>query len=526
MNQNQATRKRILVAEPLGQEGLSILQERAEVDVRLHLPPAEILSLIPDYDALIVRSGIKVNAALLEAGRRLAVVGRAGVGVDNIDVEAATRCGIAVVNAPTTNIVAAAEQAIALMFALARKIPQADRSVRSREWKREQFVGIELVGKRLGLVGLGRVGSEVARRAIGLGMQVVSFDPYVSNERAAQLQVRMVSLEELLASSDFISLHTPMTRETKRLIGAHEFELMKPGARLINAARGALVDEVALLQALNSGKLAGAGLDVFDSEPPDNTLLLENERVVLTPHIGGSTQEASVRVSLEIAGEVLAVLEGGTARFAVNAPMVLPSLASRLPPFIDLAERLGRFYVQWVGGPLEGIEIEYAGSLAEEETQVLTAAVIKGLLEPIHEDRVNLVNARLVARTHGLAISERKTRGTVPHESLVGIHGARRVMGTVLQKQPHIVQLDDYSVDFPPAGHLLLIRHRDRPGMIGKVGTMLGDADVNIAAMQVARDAPRGEAIMVLTLDDPVPDSVFEMLKQAPDIEWAKALQI
>lgn len=526
MNQNQATRKRILVAEPLGQEGLSILQERAEVDVRLHPSPVEIKSLIPDYDALIVRSGIKVNAALLEAGRRLVVVGRAGVGVDNIDVEAATRCGITVVNAPTTNIVAAAEQAVALMFALARKIPQADKSVRAREWKREQFVGVELVDKCLGLVGLGRVGSEVARRAVGLGMQVVAFDPYVSNDRAAQLQVRMVSLEELLASSDFISLHTPMTRETKRLIGAHEFELMKPGARLINAARGALVDEAALLDALNSGKLAGAGLDVFDSEPPDNTALLEDERVVLTPHIGGSTREASVRVSLEIAGEVLAVLDGGTARFAVNAPLVLPSLASRLPPFIDLAERLGRFYVQWVGGPLEGIEIEYAGSLAEEETQVLTAAVIKGLLEPIHEDRVNLVNAQLVARTHGLAISERKTRGTVPHESLVGIQGARRVIGTVLQKQPHIVQLDDYSVDFSPAGHLLLIRHRDRPGMIGKVGTMLGDADVNIASMQVARDAPRGEAIMVLTLDDPVPASVFEILRQSPDIEWAKVLQI
>ena len=264
----------------------------------------------------------------------------------------------------------------------------------------------------------------------------------------------------------------------------------------------------------------------LEREPLDYEGIRKHPRVVLTPHIGGSTQEASVRVSLEIAGEVLAVLEGGTARFAVNAPLVPPSLASRLPPFIDLAERLGRFYVQWVGGPLDAVEIEYAGSLADEETAVLTAAVIKGLLEPIHEDRVNLVNAQLVARMHGLTVSERKMRGTVPHESLVGIQGTRRVKGTVLQEQPHIVQLDDYAVDFSPEGHLLLIRHRDRPGMIGKVGTMLGNADVNIAAMQVARDAPRGEAIMVLTLDDPVPDSVFEMLKQAPDIEWAKALQI
>lgn len=516
----------ILVAEPLGQEGLELLREKAEVDVRLGLAWNDLIAAIPAYQALVVRSSIKVNEALLAAGRNLIVVGRAGVGVDNIDVEAATRCGITVVNAPTTNIVAAAEQAIALMFALARKIPQADRSVRAGEWKRDKFVGVELVGKRLGLVGLGRVGSEVARRAIGLGMQVVAFDPYLSNERAQQLQVKLVTLDELLGSADLISLHAPMTRETKRLIGARELEMMKPGARLINAARGALVDEQALLDALDTGKLAGAGLDVFDHEPPDNARLLQHERVVLTPHIGGSTQESQVRVGIEIAGEVLAVLEGRPARFAVNAPFIPASLAPQLPPFMDLAERLGRFYIQWVGGPLDAIEIEYTGVLADEETGVLTAAVIKGLLEPIHEDRVNIVNAQLVAQTHGLAVSERKARGGDRRDSLIGIKGARRVAGTVLQHTPHIVQLDGYRVDFVPEGQLLLIRHRDRPGMIGKVGTWLGGADVNIASMQVARDAPRGEAIMVLSLDDPIPAAVLERLPQEEGVEWVRGLQL
>lgn len=517
---------RILVAERLGEPGLDLLQQKAQVDLRLNLSPSELAATIPSYHALIVRSSTRVDAALLQAGRNLVVVGRAGVGVDNIDVEAATRCGIAVVNAPTTNTIAAGEQTIALMFALARQIPLADHSVRARQWQRERFSGVELVGKRLGLIGLGRVGGEVARRAVGLGMEVVAYDPYVSTERAQQWQVKLISFPELLASSDFISLHAPLTRETKTLLGAKEFASIKPGARLINAARGALVDEDALLDALDGGRLAGAALDVFAHEPPDNARLLEHPRVVLTPHIGGSTQESQQRVALEIAGEVLAVLEGRPARFAVNAPLVPPALAPLLPPFIDLAERLGRFYLQWVGGPLESLEIEYTGSLASEETAVLTAAVIKGLLEPIHEDRVNLVNAARVAQMHGLKVSERKVQDTTRFDNVIGLRGARRVAGTVLQDQPHIVQLDDYWVDFVATGQLLLLRHRDRPGMIGKIGTLLGSADVNIAAMQVARNAPRGEAIMVLSLDDAVPPAVFETVRQVPDIAWVKALQI
>lgn len=526
MPHHDVMQHQVLIAEPLGKEGLELLQQNTNVDVRLKLLPAELEAILPNYHALIVRSATQVNDALLDAARNLIVVGRAGVGVDNIDVAAATKRGITVVNAPTTNIVAAAEHAVALLWALARNIPQADASVRRGEWAREKFSGIELDGKCLGLVGLGRVGSEVARRAIGLGMQVVAFDPYVSPERAAQMQVKMVSFDEVLALSDFVSLHTPVTKETKKLLGAEEFSRFKKGARLINAARGALIDENALLDALDAGQLAGAALDVFEQEPPKNERLLKHPRVVITPHIGGSTAEAATRVSLEIAEQVLAVLNAQPAKFAVNAPMVSPSLAQVLRPYMDLAERLGRFYTKWVGGPLGKLEIEYAGKIAAEETGVLTAAVIKGLLEPIVETRVNVVNAAMLAQTHGLNISERKTRQAARYENIITITGERRVSGILLHDEPHIVQLDGNWVDFIPSGHVMLTRHRDRPGMIGKVGTLLGAADVNIASMQVARDTPRGEAIMVLTLDDPAPQSVMEKIYQELDIQWSKVLDL
>jgi D-3-phosphoglycerate dehydrogenase len=502
------------------------LQQHAKVDVRFDLSPAELESLLPQYDGLIVRSATKVTAQLLEAAQKLTVVGRAGVGVDNIDLQTATERGVTVVNAPTTNIVAAAEHTVALMMALSRKIPHADRSVRAREWQRDKFTGTELVGKQLGLVGLGRVGAEVARRAVGLGMSVAAFDPYVAPDRAHQMQVALMPFDDLLRTSDFISLHVPSTAETKSLIGRAQFELMKAGARLINCARGSLVDETALLDALDSGKLAGAGLDVFASEPLDNQRLIEHERVVLTPHIGGSTEESATRVSVEIAEEVLAVLQGRPARFGVNAPLVSSSLAPLLHPYLALAEKLGRFYIQSVGGPLASIEIEYAGDIAAEDTSMLTAGILKGLLESIHADRVNLVNAQLVAHSHGLKVAERKTAEVPRYENLIAITGARRVVGTVLQNQPHIVQLDGYWIDFVPTGHVLLTRHHDRPGMIGKVGTLLASEDINIASMQVARDTPRGEAIMICTVDDAVPASAVERLRSELDMEWVKAFQL
>ncbi len=526
MTQRDTTGYKILVAEPLGKEGLELLKQHTQVDVRLKMPQAELTACLLDYHALIVRSATPVNHALLDAGKNLIVVGRAGVGVDNIDVDAATQRGITVVNAPTTNIVAAAEHAVAILWALARKIPQADASMRRGEWKREQFVGAELVGKRLGLIGFGRVGGEVARRAIGLGMEVVAFDPYVSPERAAQMQVKIASFDEVLASSDFVSLHAPVTKETKKLIGAPEFAKFKHGAYLVNAARGALIDENALLDAIDAGQLAGAALDVFEHEPTKNERLLQHPAVVITPHIGGSTTEAATRVSLEVAGEVLAVLQGRPARFAVNAPMIAPAFTQALQPYIGLAQLLGRFYTKWIGGPLGELEVEYAGKLAAEETGVLTASIIKGLLEPIVETRVNLVNALLVAETHGIQLSERKTPHAARYENMITLRGERVVCGTILLDEPHIVQLDGNWVDFVPRGFVMLTRHRDRPGMIGKVGTLLGAADVNIASMQVAREGPRGEAIMVLNLDDPVPNEVMETIRRELDIQWSQVLDL
>jgi D-3-phosphoglycerate dehydrogenase / 2-oxoglutarate reductase len=523
---NTANPWRILVAEALGKEGLDLLRQKAAVDVRLRLSPVELQAIIPPYHALIVRSATKVTDDLLAAGRELVVVGRAGVGLDNIDVDAATRRGVLVANAPTTNIVAAAEHTIALMFAMARNISQADHAVRARQWQREMFTGVELVGKRLGLVGLGRVGSEVARRAQGLGMEVLVYDPYVPLERAQQFGVRPVSFDDLLAFSDFVSLHTPLTVETREMFRAREFGKMRQGARLVNTARGPLVDEAALLDALDAGQIAGAALDVFDREPPDNPRLLENERVVMTPHIGGSTKESQARVSIQIAEEVLSALEGQPVRFAVNAPFVPPSLARVLVPYLTLAERLGSFYIQWVGGPLGDIEIDYAGPIAGEDTSILTAALIKGLLEHIYSDRINLVNAQAVSHAYGLKVVERRTLQISRYENLITINGARQVAGAVLRDQPHIVELDGKWVDFAATGYLLLTRHHDRPGMIGAVGTLLGNADINIASMVVARDTPRGESIMVLSLDDPVPPPVFDHLRAQPDIEWVKLLRL
>jgi D-3-phosphoglycerate dehydrogenase len=330
----------------------------------------------------------------------------------------------------------------------------------------------------------------------------------------------------VLATSDFVSLHAPVTKETKRLLGADEFAKFKKGARLVNAARGALLDENALVDALEAGQLAGAALDVFESEPPKNARLLSHKAIVVTPHIGGSTAEAATRVSLEVAGEVLMVLEGKPARFAVNAPILSPALAQKLDPYFALAERLGRFFTKWVGGPLGKIEVEYAGRIAAEDTAVLTAAIIKGLLEPVVETRVNLVNAPLLAQVYGLDISERKTRESARYADTITITGERRVSGTLLHDEPHIVQLDGNWVDFVPQGYVMLTRHRDRPGMIGKVGTLLGAADVNIASMQVARDGPRGEAIMVLNLDDPVPADVMATIHKELDIQWSKVLDL
>lgn len=514
------TMNRILVADPIDPEGVALLREHAEVDVRLKLSEPDLIALIPAYDALVVRSETQVTAAVLDAAPHLKVVGRAGVGIDNIDVEAATRRGIVVVNAPTSNTIAAAEHSIALMLALARHIPQANESLRAGGWDRARFMGTEVRGKTLGIVGLGRIGQEVARRADGLAMQVVAYDPFVSADMAERLGVTLTGLEDLLRQSDFITLHSVLNAQTRGLIGPEAFKLMKPTARLINVARGPLVNEAALLDALDSGRLAGAALDVFEKEPlAADHPFRRHPKIVVTPHLGASTVEAQQGVARDVAEQIIAVLAGRPAEHAVNAPLVSAETLEFLVPYLDLTERLARFYRQIAPGRLERVRLIYAGELADYDTTPLKAAGIRGLLSGVSEERINLINAGIIARRRGLEIIEEKSTTVRQFTSLVTLEattdkGRMLVSGTVARGEPQLVRIDDYWVNITLEGYLLVCHNTDQPGIIGAVGTMLGKENVNIAFMQVGRDHPRGRAIMILGLDDPLAPDVAERLSE------------
>jgi D-3-phosphoglycerate dehydrogenase len=519
---------RVLVADQLSEGGLARLREAAEVEVRLGQREPELVAAIGDYDALIVRSATRVTVPVLEAGRRLRVVGRAGVGVDNIDVETATRLGVLVVNAPRGNIVAAAEHTIGLMLALARNIPQADASVRRGEWERSKFTGVEIRGKTLGIVGLGNIGSEVAKRAQGLEMEVIAHDPAVPAERAERFNVRLVGLEELFRRADFISVHAPLVEGTRNLIDARILALAKPTARLVNAARGGIVDEVALCDALSGGRLAGAASDVFVREPPSASPLLELPNFVATPHIAASTVEAQSSVAFDVAEEVLAVLRGEVPRYAVNAPTLPPEEMAYLRPFAVLAERLAALHVQLEGGRVSQLEVEYQGELAERDVTLLTAGAIRGLLQPFTEERVNAVNARIVAAGRGLRLVERRTpraRDGHPNGIVLRTDG-HELAGTVLLGEPHISRIGPFRIDLAPEGRFLVSRHQDRPGVVGRFGTILGECDINIASMRLGRAVPRGEAMMVLEVDEPVGEPVLERLRHVSGISDLRYVEL
>lgn len=516
---------RVLVCDPLGAAGIELLQQHATVDVKTGLSETELIGIIGNYNAMIVRSGTQVTAAVIDAaGSNLQVVGRAGVGTDNIDIDAATRRGIIVVNAPTANTIAAAEQAIALMLALARQVPQAGDSMRHGRWDRKKFVGVEVRNKVLGIIGLGRIGSEVAKRAQGLEMKIIAYDPYVSADHAARYDVQFMDLPSLLQQADFITLHTPITPDTQNLINAETLALMKPTARLINCARGGLIDEEALLGALDAGQIAGAALDVFSQEPPPaDHPLLRHPRVIVTPHLGGSTEEAQAGVALDIAQQVIAVLEGRLPQHAVNAPIVPGETLETLAPYVDLAERLGRFHTQIASGRIEQVRIVYGGELAQLDTTPIKAAVVKGLLESVIEERVNLVNAHVIAKTRGLRLIEEKYPGAEPFANIITLEitangKERSIAGTVMRGMPHIVRVDEYWIDLIPDGYLLVCYNEDRPGMIGQVGTVLGHGDINIAFMQVGRVVRRGRAMMVLGLDELIPDPTLEQVLAIPGL--------
>jgi D-3-phosphoglycerate dehydrogenase len=525
---------RILIADKLDEEGLELLRPHAELVERPTITQEELVAAIADFDALLVRSRPKVTAEVLVAGAkgRLKVVGRAGVGVDNIDVNAATEAGVTVVNAPTGNTVAAAEHAVAMLLALARHIPQAHASVQAGEWKRSQFMGTEVRNKRLGLLGLGRIASLVAERAQALGMEVVAHDPYVSADYAANQSVQLLSLDDLLATADFISIHVPSTDQTRGLFNAERLSRCKAGVRIVNCARGNVIDERALSDALDSGHVAGAALDVYAQEPPVGSPLLGHPKVVLTPHIAGSTHEAQRQVAIDVAEQVVAVLAGQPARYAINTPILPPKDLEVLTPYIDLAERLGCFLTQFEPGMLGYLELTAHGPIADYDLSYLIAGALKGLLDGVVAERVNLVNARLIARQRGLALSERRLRHhTERYENMLTLtvgNGERRrfVRGSIVQDEPHIVCIDDLWVDFVAKGHFLLTWHHDRPGIVGRIGTLLGEKDINIAYMHLGRRSPRGEAIMVLALDEAIPESLFPDILAMPHNYWVRAVDL
>ncbi|CAL5001832.1 unnamed protein product [Urochloa decumbens] len=534
----------VLVAEKLSEAGLAVLREFADVECAYGMSPAELLAKVAQFDALIVRSGTKVTREVLEAGRgRLRVVGRAGVGIDNVDLQAATEAGCLVVNAPTANTVAAAEHGIALLASMARNVSQADAALKAGKWQRTKYVGVSLVGKTLAIMGFGKVGSEVARRAKGLGMHVIAHDPYAPADRARAIGVELVSFDEAIARADFISLHMPLIPTTNKIFNDESFAKMKTGVRIINVARGGVIDEDALVRALDSGKVAQAALDVFTVEPPpkDSKLVL-HENVTVTPHLGASTVEAQEGVAIEIAEAVVGALRGELAATAVNAPMVPAEVLSELAPYVSLAEKLGRLAVQLVAGEtgIKGVKVVYTTARGPDDldTRLLRAMVTKGLVEPVSSTFVNLVNADYTAKQRGLRITEERVAhdspaAEAPLESVqvrlsqvqsrfagaISDGGDIVLEGRVKYGVPHLTLVGPYEVDVSLEGNLILCRQIDQPGMIGKVGNILGQRNVNISFMSVGRTFRGKQAIMAIGVDEEPDKETLEKIGGIPAVE-------
>lgn len=519
---------KVLVSDPIDQAGIDILSQVATVDVKIGLTPEQFVQAIPEYDALMIRSGSRITKEIIEAGHQLKIIGRAGVGVDNVDVPAATRQGIVVVNSPEGNTIAAAEHAIAMMLALSRYIPDANASVKRGEWDRKTFVGAEVYKKTLGVVGLGKIGSHVATAAKAMGMKLLAYDPFISTERAEQLGCRLVEVDILLQEADYITLHIPKTPETTHLINAEALAKMKPNARIVNCARGGIIDEAALAEALKAGKIAGAALDVFEEEPlKESPLRALGKEIILTPHLGASTTEAQVNVAIDVAEQIRDVLLGLPARSAVNIPGLSPDILEELRPYMQLAETLGNLVGQLAGGRVDLLNVKLQGELATNKSQPLVVAALKGLLSQALRERVNYVNASVEAKERGIRIIEtrdaaiRDYAGSL-HLSAKGSMGEHSVTGALLgDGEIRITNIDEFPINIPPSSHMLFTLHRDMPGIIGKLGSLLGSFNVNIASMQVGRKIVRGDAVMVLSLDDPLPDGILTEITKVAGIRDA-----
>ncbi|MEW5785132.1 MAG: phosphoglycerate dehydrogenase [Bacillota bacterium] len=509
---------RILVSDSLSDKGLACLRERAEVDYKPGLEAEQLLETIGRYDALIVRSGTRVTASVIEAGRKLKVIGRAGAGVDNIDVEKATEKGIMVINTPGANTISTAEHAVAMLTALARNIPAAHNTYRSGSFKREKLIGVELASKTLGIVGLGRIGSEVARRTRPMGMRLLAYDPYISTDRAEQLGVEPVDLESLLRQSDFITLHLPLVSATRHIIGSEQFALMKKGVRLINCARGGLIDDDALYRALLEGRVAGAALDVFENENPLENKLFALESVIVTPHLGASTLEAQENVAVQVADQVIKALYGEPVVSAVNVPGFSFEIMAEVEPFLPLMHLLGSFLMQLFGGSVEEVEIHYSGEIASKPLAPLTTSCLIGILQIMLGEQANYVNAPHLIKSRGIKVQEFSTSSVKNYTNHVALKvkssdSSYTVAGTVLNKNDmRIVQINGYLIDAVPSRYMLVTTHYDRPGVVGHVGTILGNEKINIASMQLGRQVIGGEAVMIIQVDDPVPKAVLDRI--------------
>ena len=529
---------RILVIEPVARLAIDHLVAAHETKIHLGLVRADLLRLLAErggWDALVVRSQTRVDVELLRAAApRLSVVGVASVGIDGIDLEAATRSGVMIVNAPTGNTIAAAEHTMALMLALLRHVPEASASLARGEWERGRFTGRELRGKTLGIIGLGKIGKSVARRAVGFEMRVIANDPYLTEDQANEAGAKLVGLAELLHRSDVITVHTPLTAHTQGLLSRAQLDATKPGTFVLNVARGGIVDERALADALRAGHLAGAAVDVFSSEPmaAENPLRTA-PNVIVTPHLGASTAEAQDRVGLEMAEQMLMALSGVTPPYAVNAPAVPPETAPRLRPYIELGRRLAILARQLALGAFDAVDLTYAGEIAAHECAPIRTAALAGILEAVTDQRVNAVNADMVAHERGLTVREERTASSDPWASLVelavgpaGGEPILRLAGSTAHGRPHLAGVDGFDIDAELAGTLLVTRHHDRPGIVGAVGTILAEAGINISSLELSRLAEHGEAMMFVSVDDGVDESLLERIKAVDGIVDARIVQL
>ncbi len=516
---------KILVSDKLSPKGVEVLRESGfHVDVKTGLSTEEQMTIISEYDGIVIRSATKITREMLSSAEKLKVIGRAGSGLDNVDIPEATKRGIVVMNTPGGNTITTAEHTISMMLSLARHIPQATKSMKDGKWEKSRFMGTEICNHTLGIIGIGNIGTIVADRAKALGMQIIAHDPFISAEKAKKTGLELVSLDEMYSRADFITVHTPVTKETRNIINSESISKMKDGVFIINCARGGIVNEQDLAQAIKNGKVAGAALDVYEKEPPEDTTLIELDQVVCTPHLGASTIEAQEKVAVAVARQIVDYFKKNAIRNAVNVPSVAPEDIKNLAPFLKLAEALGKFQANIISGGLKEVYLEYSGDITNYDTQLVSIAFLKGILDPVLDEGINFVNASHIARERGIKVIESMASEPENFTQLIKIQTKTDETESIIEgtifglSDPRIVKINQFELECIPEGNILVVQNYDKPGVIGRIGKMLGDHSVNIAQMQVGRDSKSSKALMVITIDSPVSSELAEEIKNIPNI--------